>query len=155
MESADVRQKMMKKTRVIASVLALGPLVGLIGVVAGMTTSFAELAKAAEDIRTEALAVRISIALYSQAFALIAFPVGVFLHSFAAKRSGIYSRGAWILMLCMSILYIIQNPAGIILGGTTVVLLFTLQTFKNMRNGEQAESTVPSEAAPSASPDVR
>lgn len=144
----------MKKTRVIASVLVLSPLMGLIGVVAGMTGSLAELAQAAEGIRTEALAVRISIALYSQAFALMAFPVGVFLHVFAAKRSGVYSRGAWILLFCMSILYLIQNPAGILLGGTTLVLLFTLQTFKNMRRGEQSTPACPEGCADAPSVDA-
>ena len=142
----------MKTIRIIATVMVLGPLVGLVGVVAGMTSSFAELAKAADDIRTDALATRISIALYSQAFSAIAFPAGVFLQGFAAKRSGIYLRSVWILMLCMSILYVIQNPVGIVLGGTALVLLFTLQTFKNMRIGEQHGGRISSEGAPSAPP---
>ena len=125
----------MKTLRVIATILVYGPVVGMLGTITGMVYSFEELAQ--QGPRQEVLAYWISVALYSQAFVVFAFPIGVFLHGYVAVRTGVYLRKVWRLILASSILFCISNPVGLILGGVTIVLLLRLDTFNRMRRAEQ------------------
>ncbi len=141
----------MKITRIIATLLILSPVAGLAGVVVFMRASL--LLMEDRGVLTEPSAVRLAIALFLIVFSRLAFTLGVALHWFTARRSGIHRRETWRLMFGMSILLCIQGGAGLVLGGSVVALLFVLKTFRRMKNGEPMDGPLSSESAPCASPD--
>ncbi len=60
---------------VVGGLLALGPLLGLLGTVAGLVSIFQETE--GEVVQTEAVARDVDLALYSTLAGLVAFPIGV------------------------------------------------------------------------------
>lgn len=125
---------MMNSFRTIGTILVYGPVFGMLAVIISMVAAFMELANGKPN--PDVLANRIAIALYSAAFAVLAYVFGVIIHGVVAARTGVYSRKVWRLILMSSILFCITNPFGPIIGGATIALLFGLETFKKMRAAE-------------------
>ena len=68
----------------------------------------------------------------------LALRSGVTAHLVIAKSSQVYPRDAWYFILVNGIIFLFEFPLGTVLGGITITLLFTLQTFKNMKTVEHA-----------------
>ena len=137
----------MRVARAIASLLTLGPIAGIVGHVDGKTRAYRLMGRSETETIAPQLADAISIALYSVAIGMLCYIIGVTAHLVIAKRSQVYPRYAWYLILASSIIFLFEFPLGTVLGGITITMLFTLQTFKNMKTVEPAPRPVPSKAA--------
>lgn len=138
----------MKIIRFIASLLTFGPIGGLLGFVFGNTKVLQIIMQAnSEHEVEEQLESAVGIALGSVAIATLCFLVGATIHFIVARRSQVYPHYVWRLIFFNSIVFLLLFPLGTVLGGITLALLFSLQTFKKMRTVEQAPRLVPSKAA--------
>lgn len=121
--------------RIVATILVLGPFFGFAGTVYGQVGAFNVISES-EVTKAGDLAPYIYFALVATLIGLLAFLPGVFLHAVIAKRTGVYSMAVWILILTMSIFTCVMGfPIGTVLGLVSIILLFTLPTFKKMRPG--------------------
>ena len=131
----------MKTIRMIASLLTAGPLLGLIGVITGLAQAHQGIV-ANQDVTVQlkvTIAHGLSIALYSALFGISAFVVGVVAHAVIANKTQSYITSVWRLIFSMSIvLTFLSFPFGAVLAAITLILLFTLDTFKRMRASNMA-----------------
>ena len=126
----------MNVLRKIGTMLLYAPVIGMIGTMVAVGGAFDKLAETNGSATPETLAHHILVGVYATMFAIIAFPLGVMVHGVVAKRSGVYRRSVWRLILSSSILMCLSNPVGIFLGGPTIALIFKLNTFKKMKTAE-------------------
>ena len=127
----------MKILRITATVLLHGPVFGMIGTMFGVMMAFRELADVRQDITPGLITQHISLSVYATLLALVMFPLGLLLHGIIAARTQTYDRRVWRIAVGASILLCLTNPGGLVLGIPALILLFTLQTFKNMRNADR------------------
>jgi len=127
----------MKILRWLASLLVIGPLVGVIGTVYVMHAASTAVSSGAQP-NAETIVHFLRIALFATFLGILAFLFGVVLHALVARKTGTYSRDVWILILAVSILLCVAAfPGGTVLGGATIILLFTLKTFRRMLRNER------------------
>ena len=123
------RGKMMKVVRVIARILVLGPMGALVGYLVGKTKACRLIGPSEREAGARELANAIGIALISMAMGTLCFVVGLTGHFLIVRRSQVYARYARYLILAGSIIFLPRLSLGTVLGGVTMVLLFTLPTF--------------------------
>ena len=147
----------MRMLRWVASLLVVGPVVGLIFTAYGMVSSFLHVSQGGAKPNPEFLSRCIQIALFATFLGILAFPLGVILHALVARKTGTYSRRVWILILEMSILLcLVAFPGGTVLGGVTIALLFILKTFRRMLRDEhpvRGDFAPPADGGPSGTPE--
>ncbi len=133
---------MVSLLRGFATLLVLGPLIGLAFTTVGMLVVFQQIASGQSSAALRGLPSHTALvaALWSTGFGVVAFPLGMTLHAVLARATGEYSRYTWRLMRNMSILLCFDAlPVGVI----SLILLFTIETFNKMRmaNRPAAEET--------------
>ena len=77
------------------------------------------------------------IVLMTMLISIVGLPLGATAHAIVAARTNIYPRYAWWLILLASVITLFYPPVGTVVGIVVIVLLFTLQTFKNMRGSNK------------------
>ncbi len=137
----------MKILRITATVLLHGPVFGMIGSMFGIMMAFRELVHVQHDFTPGLIAQHVSLGVFATLLALVIFPLGLVLHGVIAACTQTYERRVWRIAVGSSVLLCLTNPVGVVLGGPALILLFTLQTFKNMRTAEPAPRHIPSKAA--------
>ena len=127
----------MKAIRGIATILVLGPLVGIgVRILSYLWSIHTTAANRGDSVAVQkALASGIAISIYAMLLGLVAFALGVLIHAVLARKTAIYSRRVWGLILVMSVVLCLDFPMGTLPGVITITLLFTLDTFRKMRSG--------------------
>ena len=131
------RSLVVKILRYIAAFLILGPIFSTsakLWAFIRAQTIFAEMGDNEQTVK--AVASTIAINLYITVFGLFAVALGIFLQWWLARKTGEYSRSIWILSFAMAVLLCLGLTGGFIFGVILLILLFTLDTFKKMRDGK-------------------
>jgi len=122
-----------------------------VGNIYGYFRAAAYLQQAAGYVRPGIVSHYIMVALSAALLGFVMFLIGVVLHAAIARKTGNYQKSVWILIFVMSVLLCFAAPpTGAVLGGVTLLLLFTLKTFKRMRDAGQA---VPDDSATADTPE--
>ena len=125
----------MRVLRAAADVLTLGPIAGIIGYAVTKAGALSLAARGGTETPAPQLAFLISVALFCLALGVLSFMAGVTLHWFVARRSRKCPRHVWYVILAGSSAALFLFPAGTIIGGVTIILLFTLPTFQSAAPG--------------------
>lgn len=134
----------MRIVRAIASLLILMSIAGPLGWLYGKFKAYDLLGE--HDVKAVApeLGSAIGISLYSATLGTLCFLIGVAIHIVIAKRTSVYPRHAWFLILVSSsVAFMLEYPFGTVLGGVMIVMLFTLPIFKRMRTIEPSNLPLP------------
>ena len=130
----------MKTIRIIATLLVLVSLIGLVVSVFGIIEAHIRMSQ--QNTEPVAIAYCIAIALSAMWVSHLFFPIGVAIHGIIAHKTQTYSRRIWFLMVVISILFCFSFPVGTIIGGITIVLLYTLDIFRKMKASNQASQPI-------------
>ena len=76
------------------------------------------------------------------------FPTGVYLHWLIAKTTDTYSGWVYWLIFLVTVPMLSAVPIGTIAGGIAIVVLYTSDTFQQMRNGKRSRRDEPSAIGP-------
>jgi hypothetical protein len=113
--------------QIIASLCALGPMLGTLVTVCQM---MATLQAVGPHVDTKHVALDISVTMYAVWGGLVLFPVGVGLHWIIAKRTGGMPSSARQALFWGSLFACLDCSLGAMMGVATICLLFVSPSFK-------------------------
>jgi hypothetical protein len=117
--------------RIVATVLALAPLIGLLTMAWAMIAAF-QAVGGNGPVRTANVALPISVALYAVLAGLVLFPMGVYLHWIIAKRTGGTPSWGRQALFWGSLFACVDFPWGTIMAGVTIWLLVGSRCFDRL-----------------------